>query len=162
MRQVEQKNKFQKTKVSCNQEGIGGSSGGLTMCPKVFYNRRRNRLDANGKIKRCHSCGSFRHLFASCLDNWENIDRGNVSKQEVLPRGYSWDRITKLRVDRNNSAGFDNSYSSTEYSSKRACKDRIEEDTKYEKEISCQELDNKSDESVKTKFQVKDGFNSKF
>ena len=58
----EQKKKFQMTKVSCNQGGIGGgSSGGWKMSPKAFYDRRQNRLDATGKILRCHSCGSYRH-----------------------------------------------------------------------------------------------------
>ena len=51
----EQKKQFQKTKVSCYQGGFGGSSGGLKMSHKAFYNRWRNRLDATGKILRCHS-----------------------------------------------------------------------------------------------------------
>ena len=159
----EQKKQFQKTKASCNQGGIGGKSGGWKMSPKT--NRRRNRLDATGKILRCHSCGSFRHLLASCPDSWENMERVKVSKGEVLPKGYSWDRKTKLRGDRNNSAVFDYGFSSTECNiSKRECNDSIEVhlDTKSEKEKSIQEFAKKYDESVKHKSQVKDVFNSKF
>ena len=61
------------------------------MSHNAFYNRGRNRLDATGKILRCHSYGSFRHLLASCPDSWENLKRTKVSKEEVLPKGYSWD-----------------------------------------------------------------------
>ena len=157
----EQKKQFQKTKASCNQGGIGGSSGGWKMRPQAFYNRRQNRLDANGKILRCHSCGSFRHLIASCPDSWENMERAKVSKEEVLPRGYSWDHKTKLKGDRNNSAVFDYGYSSAECNiTKRGCNDSIEVnlDTKSEKEKSSQEFAKKYDESVKPKFQD----NSKF
>ena len=145
---------FQKTKVSCNQGGIGGSSGGWKMSPKVFYNRTQNRLDVTGKILRCHSCGSFRHLLASCPDSWENMKRAKVSKEEVLPKGYSWDRKAKLRGDRNNSAVFEYDYSSTECNiSKRECNDSIKVhlDTKSEEEKSIQEFSKKY-ESVKPKF----------
>ena len=160
----EQKKQFQKTKVSCNQGGIGGSSGGWKMSPKAFYNRTQNRLDATGKILRCHSCGSFRHLLVSCPDSWENMERAKVSKEEVLPKGYSWDGITKLRGDRNNSAVFEYDYSSTECNiSKRECNDSIKVhlNTKSEGEKSIQEFSKKY-ESVKPKFQVKDVFKSKF
>ena len=122
----EQKKQFQKTKVSCNQGGIGGSSGGWKTSPKAFYDRTRNGLDATGKILRCHSCGSLRHLLASCPDSWENMKRAKVSKEEVLPKGYSWNRKTKLRGDRNNSAVFEYDHSSTECNiSKRECNDSI-------------------------------------
>ena len=160
----EQKKQFQKTKVSCYQGGIGGSSGRWKMSPKVFYNRTRNRLDATGKILRCHSCGSFRHLLASCPDSWENMKRAKVSKEEVLPEGYSWGRKTKLRGDRNNSAVFKYDYSSRECNiSKRECNDsnEVHLDTKSEEEKSIQEFSKKY-ESVKPKFQVKDVFKSKF
>ena len=75
-------------------------------------------MDANGKRLRCHSCGSFRHLLASCPDSWENMEGVKVSKDEVVPKGYSWDCITNSRVDTNNSAFFDNGHSRTECSSK--------------------------------------------
>ena len=135
------------------------------MSPKAFYSRTRNQLDANGKILRCHSCGSFRHLLASCPDSWENMKRAKVSKEEVLPKGYSWDRKTKLRGDRNNSAVFEYDYSSTECNiSKRECNDSIKVhlDTKSEGEKSIQEFAKKYDERVKPKFQVKGVFKSKF
>ena len=139
----EQKKQFQKTKVSCNQGGNGGSCGGCKMNPKAFYNRTQNRLDATGKILRCHSCGSFRHLLASCPDSWENMEREKVSKEEVLPKVYSWDGITKFRGDRNNSAVFEYDYSSTEGNiSKRECNDSIKVhlDTKSEGKKSIQEF----------------------
>ena len=161
----EQKKQFQKTKVSCNQGGIGGSSGGWKTSPKAFYNRTRSRLDATGKILRCHSCGSFRYLLAPCPDSWENLKRAKVSKEEVLPKSYSWDRKTKLRGDRNNSAVFEYDYSSTECNiSKSECNDSIEVhlDTKSEGEKSIKEFAKKYDERVKPKFQVKDVFKSKF
>ena len=135
------------------------------MSPKAFYNRTRNRLDATGKILRCHSCGSFRHVLASCPDSWENMERAKVSKEEVLRKSNSWDCKTKLKGDRNNSAVFDYDYSSTESNiSKRECNYSIIEvhlDTKAEKEKSIQEFAKKYDESVKLKFQAKDVFNSK-
>ena len=64
----------------------------------IHCNRRQKGLDATGKILRCHSCGSLRHLLAFCPDSWENMEKVKVSKEEVLPKGYSWDGITKLRV----------------------------------------------------------------
>ena len=153
----------QKTKASCIQGGIGGHSDGLKLSPKAFNNRRRNQLDANGKILRCHACGSFRHLLASCPDSWENMERVKVSKKENLPKGFFWDGITNLRVDTNNSAVFDNGHSSAECTrSKRECEASTDVDTKYEKEKSSQELAKKYDESVKPKCQGQDAFNSRF
>ena len=93
------------------------------------------------------------------------MKRAKVSKEEVLPKGYSWDRKTKLRGDRNNSAVFEYDYSSTECNiSKRECNDSIEVHvgTKSEEEKSIQEFAKKYDGCVKPKFQVKDVFKSKF
>ena len=151
----------QKTKASCNQGGIGGCSDSVKLSPKAF-NRRQNQFDANGKILRCHACDSFRHLLASCPDSWENMERVKGSKEENLPKGYSWDGMTNIRVDTNNSAVSDNGHSSTECRSKRGCKASTDEDTKYEKEKSSQEFAKKYDERVKPKFQVQDAFNSRF
>ena len=120
-------------------------------------------MDANGKILRCHACGSFRHLLASCPDSWENMKRVKVSKKENLPKGFSWDGITNLRVDTNNSAVFDNGHSIAECTrSKRECEASTDVDTKYEKEKSSQEFAKKYDEGIKPKFQGQDTFNSRF
>ena len=158
-----QRKLVQKAKACCTQGSIGGCSDGLKLSPKAFNNRRRNQLDANGKILRCHACGSFRHLLASCPDSWENMKRVKVSKKENLPKGFSWDGITNLRVDTNNSAVFDNGHSSAECSrSKRECEPNTDVDTKYEKERSSQEFAKKYDGRVKPKFQGEDAFNSRF
>ena len=66
------------------------------MSLKAFQNRRRNRSDVTGKILRCHTCGTSRHLSAFCPDSWENLERVKVIKEEVLSKGYSWGPITKL------------------------------------------------------------------
>ena len=89
-----QRKLVQRTKASCIQGRTGGRSDGLKLSPKAFNNRRRNQLVANGKILRCHACGSFRHLSASCPASWENMERVKVSKKENLPKSFSMDGIT--------------------------------------------------------------------
>ena len=141
--------------MSSIQRGIGDSSDGLKLSPKAFNSRRRNQLDANGKILRCDSCGSFRHLLASCRDSWEIMEGVKVSKDEVVPKGYSLDCITNSRVDTNNSAVFDNGQSRTECRSKRECKASIDVNNKYEEEKSSQEFAKKYNERVKPRLKFK-------
>ena len=39
----------------------------------VFARKKINQSGADGKILKCLSCGSFRHLLDDCPDSWENI-----------------------------------------------------------------------------------------
>ena len=74
------------------------------------------------------------------------MERVKGSKEENLPKCYSLDGITNIRVNANNSAVFDNGHSSTECRTKGECKASTK----------------KYDERAKPKFQVKDVFNSMF
>ena len=45
--------------------------------------RKINPIGANGKPLLCNSCGSYRHLLEECPDSWENMEKKNVSKNDL-------------------------------------------------------------------------------
>ena len=51
--------------------------------------KKINPIGANGKPLLCNSCGSYRHLLEECPDSWENMEKKNVSKNDlnsIFPR----------------------------------------------------------------------------
>ena len=51
--------------------------------------KKINPIGANGKPLLCNSCGSYRHLLEECPDSWENMEKNNVSKNDlnsIFPR----------------------------------------------------------------------------
>ena len=60
---------------SCTE--IGGQNCGL-----MHMGKKRNPVGMNGKLLKCKSCGSYRHLVAECPDSWKNMEKKNVSKKD--------------------------------------------------------------------------------
>ena len=67
--------------------------------------KKINPSGADGKILKCLSCGSFRHLLDDCPDSWENMDKkknmGNEHRKElchsdrpVLDDSRVWEEAT--------------------------------------------------------------------
>ena len=51
--------------------------------------KKINPIGVNGKPLLCNSCGSYRHLLEECPDSWENMEKKNVSKNDlnsIFPR----------------------------------------------------------------------------
>ena len=51
--------------------------------------KKINPFGANGKPLLCNSCGSYRHLLEECPDSWENMEKKNVSENDlnsIFPR----------------------------------------------------------------------------
>ena len=51
--------------------------------------KKINPIGANGKPLLCNSCGSYRNLLEECPDSWENMEKKNVSKNDlnsIFPR----------------------------------------------------------------------------
>lgn len=81
-------------------------------------NRGLNPVGADGNLKLCVACGSFRHLVAGCPDSWENRGRNSVSRAEegktekaVLFTGQS--DLSDMNVEGRNCAVLDSACSST-------------------------------------------------
>ena len=47
--------------------------------------KKMNPTGINGRILRCKSCGSFRHLVAECPDSWENMENNCEQKYGKWP-----------------------------------------------------------------------------
>ena len=52
-------------------------------CGLMHMGKKRNPVGMNGKLLKCKSCGSYRHLVAECPDSWENMDKKNISKKDL-------------------------------------------------------------------------------
>ena len=66
-----------------NLHGGSCTENGGQKCGLMHMGKKRNPVGMNGKLLKCKSCGSYRHLVAECLDSWENIEKKNVSKKDL-------------------------------------------------------------------------------
>ena len=59
--------------------------------------KKRNPVGMNGKLLKCKSCGSCRHLVAECPDSWENMEKNTSETKHyyVLNQRNSEKRISK-------------------------------------------------------------------
>ena len=59
--------------------------------------KKRNPVGMNGKLLKCKSCGSYRHLVAECPDSWENMEKNTSETKHyyVLNQRNSEKRISK-------------------------------------------------------------------
>ena len=58
-----------------------------------------NPKGLDGHVLKCHSCGSFLHLFDACPDSWENMEKQSTGKEkdmESANQGYK-KKISHLR-----------------------------------------------------------------
>ncbi|CAC5390514.1 unnamed protein product [Mytilus coruscus] len=70
-----------------------------------------NPKGADGTLLTCSSCGSFRHMMATCPHSWENMqERVNITEEEevVMFTGNVREDITRLGMDARNCAVLDN------------------------------------------------------
>lgn len=76
--------------------------------------RRMNPIGSDGKQMLCNSCGSYRHLIASCPDSYENRKNVNVVEEEfVLFTGRDKVNLKQFSNDARNCAVLDSACSST-------------------------------------------------
>ena len=75
---------------SCTENG--GQNCGL-----MHMGKKRNPVGMNGKLLKCKSCGSYRHLVAECPDSWENMEKNTRETKHyyVLNQRNSEKRISK-------------------------------------------------------------------
>ena len=55
------------------------------MKPRGVTRKKVKPSGVDGRVLKCLSCGSFRHLLNDCPDSWEYIGRANTNKE--LNRG---------------------------------------------------------------------------
>ena len=66
-----------------NLHGGSCTENGGQKCGLMHMGKKRNPVGMNGKLLKCKSCGSYRHLVAECPDSWENMEKKNVSKKDL-------------------------------------------------------------------------------
>ena len=66
-----------------NLHGGSCTENGGQKCGLMHMGKKRNPVGMNGKLLKCKSCGSYRHLVAECPDSWENMEKKNVSKNDL-------------------------------------------------------------------------------
>ena len=66
-----------------NLDGGSCTENGGQNCGLMHMGKKRNPVGMNGKLLKCKSCGSYRHLVAECPDSWENMEKKKVSKKDL-------------------------------------------------------------------------------
>ena len=80
-----------------NLHGGSCTENGGQNCGLVPMGKKRNPVGMNGKLLKCKSCGSYRHLVAECPDSWENMEKNTSETKQyyVLNQRNSEKRISK-------------------------------------------------------------------
>ena len=74
---------YVKQPYSGNMRNLHGGSwteNGGQNCGLMHMGKKRNPVGMNGKLLKCKSCGSYRHLVAECPDSWENMEKKKVKR----------------------------------------------------------------------------------
>ena len=66
-----------------NLHGGSCTENGGQNCGLMHMGKKRNPVGMNGKLLKCNSCGSYRHLLAECPDSWENMENKYVSQKDL-------------------------------------------------------------------------------
>ena len=66
-----------------NLHGGSCTENGGQNCGLMHMGKKRNPVGMNGKLLKCKSCGSYRHLLAECPDSWENMENKYVSQKDL-------------------------------------------------------------------------------
>ena len=66
-----------------NLHGGSCTENGGQNCGLMHMGKKRNPVGMNGKLLKCKSCGSYRHLVAECPDSWENMENKYVSQKDL-------------------------------------------------------------------------------
>ena len=66
-----------------NLHGGSCTENGGQNCGLMHVGKKRNPVGMNGKLLKCKSCGSYRHLVAECPDSWENMENKYVSQKDL-------------------------------------------------------------------------------
>ena len=80
-----------------NLHGGSCTENGGQNCGLMHMGKKRNPVGMNGKLLKCKSCGSYRHLVAECPDSWENMEKSTRETKHyyVLNQRNSEKRISK-------------------------------------------------------------------
>ncbi len=76
-----------------------------------------NPMGSNGKPMTCLACGSYRHLVSTCPHSWENLEKVNISEEDIeeacLFTGGDQQGLVELGCEAKNCAILDSACSST-------------------------------------------------
>ena len=80
-----------------NLHGGSCTENGGQKCGLMHMGKKRNPVGMNGKLLKCKSCGSYRHLVAECPDSWENMEKNTSETKHyyVLNQKNSEKRISE-------------------------------------------------------------------
>lgn len=95
----------------------GNQHGRQPLTGSSALKKSMNPSGLDGNVLTCKSCGSFRHMMATCPHSWENMAKVNACSAEeeefVLFTGYQPKEIRHLGMDARNCAVLDSACSST-------------------------------------------------